>query len=465
MQRAHNGIAEQEQLEWHNHRQHRRQQNQKNIHHINPFRSQNAHKTNLYTGKISQYTANYKTGFMQNFCEMNYLPILCNYFKSNQATSLHNMAQLKDPGSKQDRNISLDSLRGIFAIMVVYTHLELIRFYFGLPNNFMQPVINQLGRIGVTGFFVLSGFLITVNLLKTKQTDAPVKKKIGNFYLKRILRIWPLYYAVILLAIFVFPHVPFLHFIVPPHLGDARVMPETHIYYYTLLPQVPLAMGIVLPFAEPSWSIGVEEIFYLFIPLLLLFKKTNKYSLLFIAAAIIIARYMMAYAFENELQQFNTTSFIFFILGLCRFDCILIGCFAAYLFFEQHKWVEKLNKYHFIAAWILLFVVISQVGIYTYQYYHFALFFAIIILYAAKSSGTFLNNRVLAFVGKISFSLYMVHEVAIVALHNNEFFAEQADTSPFLWLYIITPLAAIALGYVAYNLIERPFLILKSRVK
>jgi peptidoglycan/LPS O-acetylase OafA/YrhL len=150
---------------------------------------------------------------------------------------------------------------------------------------------------------------------------------------------------------------------------------------------------------------------------------------------------------------------------LCRFDCILIGCFIGYLFFEQHKWVEKLNKYHFFIAWLLLFAAISQVSVYTYQYYQFALCFAIIILYAAKNSGTFLNNRVLAFVGKISFSMYMVHEVAIVALHNNEFFAEQADASPFLWLYIITPLAAIALGYVAYNLIERPFLVLKSRVK
>jgi hypothetical protein len=59
----------------------------------------------------------------------------------------------------------------------------------------------------------------------------------------------------------------------------------------------------------------------------------------------------------------------------------------------------------------------------------------------------------------------MTHELAIVFLHNNAAFMEQAEVTPFLFLYIIIPIAAIALAYVAYQLLERPFLVLKNQVK
>lgn len=365
----------------------------------------------------------------------------------------------------QQRNKSLDALRGIFAIMVVYSHIELIRSYFGLSEVFFIPIVSQLGRIGVTGFFVLSGFLITINLLKAREKEGSAGGKLRSFYLKRILRIWPLYYAVVLLAIFVFPHVPALHFTIPAALQDARTMPGTRIYYYILLPQVPLAKNIVLPFAEPTWSIGVEEIFYLIIPFFPLFVNVKKNAYLYVAALFVIAKYYLYYMTVDNPAAYPVASFLLNFLNLCRFECILMGCFIGYLYYTQHKYVEKLGIGHFIAAFVLLFVFSAMVEYRSYQYYHFAAMFAIIILYAAKNANTFLNNRVLAFVGKISFSLYMTHELAVVFLHNNPFFREQIDTTPFLALYIIIPLAAILLAFVVYNILERPFLILKERLK
>ena len=373
--------------------------------------------------------------------------------------------QTETSPSLQQRNISLDSLRGIFAIMVVYSHIELIRSYFGLSEVFFIPIVSQLGRIGVTGFFVLSGFLITVNLLKTREKDGSAAGKLRGFYLKRLLRIWPLYYAVILLAIFVFPHVPALHFTVPAVLKDARTLPGSHIYYYILLPQVPLAQNTVLPFAEPTWSIGVEEIFYLVIPFFPLFMRVKKNAYLYVAALFIIIKYYLFYMTEDNPTAYPVASFLLNFFNLCRFECILIGCFIGYLYHEQNKYLEKLSILHFIAAFVLLFIFSAIIEYRSYQYYHFAAVFAVIILYAAKNRGTFLNNRVLAFVGKISFSLYMTHELAIVFLHNNSFFREQIDTTPFLALYIIIPLAAILLAFVVYNILERPFLILKERLK
>lgn len=375
------------------------------------------------------------------------------------------MNAITDTNKPQDRNTNLDALRGIFALAVVFSHIALIRYYFGLSDDFLIPVISQLGKIGVTGFFVLSGFLITINLLKEKETDKPVGKKMGSFYLKRILRIWPLYYAVILASIFVFPHIDLLRFTLPPNIQDARALPGSHIYYYALLPQVPLAKSIVLPFAEPTWSIGVEEIFYLIIPVLFLFKKVKKDILIYIAIGFILLKYVLFYTIVDDPMAYPTTLFTLNMLNLCRFECILVGCFAGCMFFEGHKYLEKIGMVHFIAACVLLLLFTATIEYTTYQYYHFAAVFAIIILYAAKNPHTFLNNRVFAFIGKISFSLYMTHELAIVFWHNNAFFMEQAEITPFPWLYIVIPATAILLAFVAYNLIERPFLIIKNRLK
>jgi Predicted acyltransferases len=373
------------------------------------------------------------------------------------------MANLKTQVT--DRNPSLDSLRGIFAIIVVYSHVSLIRYYFGLSDAILQPMLLHLGRVGVTGFFVLSGYLITVNLLKAKDAEGAVAGKMRSFYLKRILRIWPLYYVMLLLSIYVFPHIDALKFTLPPYVTDARTTPGVYGYYYALLPMVPLSKVIVLPFAEPGWSIGVEEIFYLCIPFLLFFTAFKRNMLLILSLIFILARFSLSTAIAGEFQQYPVTTFVFNLLTYCQFDCILIGCYIGSLFHQGHAWLKKLTLLHFWGAWLLLIVCMGMMQHLSYQYFDFAILFAVIILFAAVNSGTFLNNKVLAFIGKISFSLYMVHELAIVFLHNNSFFAEQIDTYPFLTLNVIIPAATILLAILSYYLIERPFLLIKSRIR
>jgi peptidoglycan/LPS O-acetylase OafA/YrhL len=274
-----------------------------------------------------------------------------------------------------------------------------------------------------------------------------------------------LYYTVILLSIFVFPHIEALRFVLPASIQDARQLPGEHIYYYLLLPQIPLAKSVVLPFAEPTWSIGVEEIFYLLVPALLLFRHVKKYLLLIIGVLFILAKYTLYYTVISNPAEHPIAAFSLALLELSRFECILLGCYIGYLYKEQHPLFLRLTHGHVIAAVVLLIIATAMVRINTYQYYHFAVCFAVIILYAAKKPLPLLNNRVLAFIGKISFSLYMTHEIAIVFLHNSPAFMEQADATPPLFLYVIIPLAAIMLATVSYYVIERPFLLLKSRVK
>ena len=120
--------------------------------------------------------------------------------------------------------------------------------------------------LGVILFLVLSGFLISYLLFKEQDTtrDIGIKK----FYLRRILRIWPLYFFVIGFALFVLPYVTFL--IYP---GAVKLSMETKFYkalplYLLFLPNYVLVSIATIPFCSQTWSIGVEEQFYLIWPAL-----------------------------------------------------------------------------------------------------------------------------------------------------------------------------------------------------
>ncbi|MFN4247884.1 MAG: acyltransferase family protein [Flavipsychrobacter sp.] len=355
------------------------------------------------------------------------------------------------------RNSGFDSLRGIFAIMVFFSHVELMKYYNRMEHLFENDALFQLGRIGVTGFFALSGFLITAHLLKVR--DEPTRttsEKVKTFYIKRILRIWPLYYTIILLSLYVFPHIPALHFDIPPEAKDARMNIDKLQYYYLfLLPHVPLAQLTVLPFAEPSWSIGVEEIFYLLIPILIFSTKRLLPWLAGLFIAVVIGRYLAFFNSEPPHEDF-----LLCIFTLSRFDCILAGCIAGVLYYEKRPILQKVNTSVFGVTLAVLVISILAVSRFTYQYYHYAILFTIIIVYVALNSQNILNNKVLQFYGKISFSLYMTHEIVIVLLIKNYNFADE----PPVLLHLCSFIAATGLGFISYKIIEEPFLKMKSKV-
>ena len=90
----------------------------------------------------------------------------------------------------------LNGLRFFAALAVIITHVELIKGVFKFKHYWNNPIIFNLGGLGVYFFFVLSGFLITYLLLSEKQKFNKIEIK--QFYLRRIFRIWPLYYFIII---------------------------------------------------------------------------------------------------------------------------------------------------------------------------------------------------------------------------------------------------------------------------
>lgn len=351
-----------------------------------------------------------------------------------------NLALPKSKG----KNLNLEALRGVLALMVVLSHVELIRFYFGHSQNYLHPIILHLGRVAVTGFFVLSGYLITYSILKRiKANDWNIRQ----FYSRRILRIWPMYYLVIVLAIVVLPHIESLKFVVPTYSQDARLYPFNYWYYIFFLPQIPQMNEFLLPFAEPTWSIGIEELFYVFIPwVIILLRKYLVHAIIAFILLFLIAKYLMIYKYQLLPSDAPLELLTFF-----RFDCIALGCLVGALHFNNQKWFNAIKIWHALAAVILIIILFKNLTLYSTDYFPFAICFATIIIWLTNKSTTFKSPEWLVFIGKISYSLYLTHEIVIVFLVNLNL-----DKKGMVWMYSASIIGAVALATGLYYLIEKP---------
>jgi peptidoglycan/LPS O-acetylase OafA/YrhL len=355
----------------------------------------------------------------------------------------------------------LNGLRFFAAMAVACSHVELLKQYHGLPNSYEHPAIYELGRLAVTLFFVLSGFLITWLLLIEKQTTDAID--VRRFYARRILRIWPLYYLVVLASFLVLPrldafHVPRFTDAIGTHFG------LTFPLFVFFLPQLALSLRDPVPFAEPAWSIGVEEQFYLLWPLLL--RRTKNFprlAIVVIVAAIGSRQAALWIAQQNRadeaaLRFWNAAiSYLYFT----RIECMAIGGLFAWLVFAKkramltflHGTFVQLATYA-LTAWLLVtssFKPIFHYGVYS-------VLFGILILNVASNPRSLLRlpGRAFEFLGNISFSIYMLHELAIqLVIH----FGWTSNAM----LYSASMTLTIAAASACYLFFERPFLRLKSR--
>ena len=157
----------------------------------------------------------------------------------------------------------LNSLRFFAALSVFIGHCELTKKFLSLPNNFELFDRINFGGIGVYFFFVLSGFLITYLLCVEKDRFGTISIK--RFYLRRILRIWPLYYLIVALGFFILPAFDF--FTLMP-VSFNQNYNQNLLLYILILPNLAYAYMPSVPNIGQAWSIGVEEQYYILWPLM-----------------------------------------------------------------------------------------------------------------------------------------------------------------------------------------------------
>jgi peptidoglycan/LPS O-acetylase OafA/YrhL len=365
----------------------------------------------------------------------------------------------------------LNGLRFVAAGIVVICHIEEEKANAGLANHFSNPVIAHMGGLAVTLFFVLSGFLISYLLFAEQDSSGTIGIK--NFYLRRVLRIWPLYYLVAFVGFFIFAQLFGAGHRLPSHAPHPG--PEL-LLFALVMPNVARVLIGVHPFLSNLWSVGVEEQFYLIWPMTIKHAKRWRLPvLLFLVGGMYCLRRLLSHfggvnsSFPSgsslRIAAAYASSFFWFF----RIDCMAIGAIGAHFLHRGDSRILKpvFHKFTQLLVYALLgffFLTGSELPFGNDPVY--SLFFIAIILNVSANPGTLLSleNPVLDYLGKISYGLYMYHVMTIMIVLKTLVRLLPADSALFdLCAYSLTFALAVGVAGCSYALFERPFLNLKER--
>jgi len=359
---------------------------------------------------------------------------------SDEAKSGLNAALLQRLG-KSSHLPALDAVRGIAACLVVFAHI-------------LGPL--KLGATGVLIFFVLSGFLITWLLLRELERTGEIS--IHNFYVRRTLRIFPAFYVFWVVCVVV-AHVTHASFSWAEAIASFFYMGD---YYTAIHPShAHQIMGI-------TWSLGVEEKFYLLWPAIFLMLRKDLAKLL--RVALFLTGFIWLYRTLACIYLHLPVDYLLYSFD-SRFADILLGCsFALALKLGLLEPVlaaaVRIKAFPLWLTAILVSLTILEHRMSVRLFYIFALPLSTVVvaallvqlIFKADSRGyRWLEHPVLRFVGRISYSLYLYHIVVIRSVEH---------LFPHLrlrWAYSLMWIGSFIAAYMSYKIIEQPFLRLKSR--
>jgi peptidoglycan/LPS O-acetylase OafA/YrhL len=353
----------------------------------------------------------------------------------------------------------LNGVRFIAALLVIVDHTELFKSYLGYPTLWANSYSAYLGAFGVSIFFVLSGFLITYLLLEEQQ-EAPIR--IRHFYYRRILRIWPLYYLIVVLGFFVIPHLDF--FQVPIYSSDMGDSLHRLLLFVGLAANVAFVYLPTVPFANVLWSVAVEEQFYLFWPHVVRIKRYLLWIMFLLLGGYLALKF---YAGSVD-RQFEL------LVIRTRFSAMIIGGIGAYLVFNQKAVIQFL--YHRGVQGVLLLLFVCM-GLDWIEYHSLAwmqdelisLVVCGLILNIASNPSTLisLENGLFAYLGKLSYGLYMYHLFAVVLVLKGLPVIVDLQALPTWMGYSLTLgmilILTIGISHLSYRYFESYFLRKKMR--
>jgi len=363
----------------------------------------------------------------------------------------------------------LNSLRFIAAFLVVMHHSETIRNKNGIAN-FEWLGLFRNGGNAVTFFFVLSGFLITYLLLRERGKSGTIKIK--KFYLKRILRIWPLYFLLVLIGTILLPlafSILNVNYEMPYTLG------QTWFYFLFFLPGL-VTFFFGHHFLEPLWSIGVEEVFYLlWAPL---FKISKNKILILLISVILVKIFLNLLGFlviHNELFNYIITTF--------KFEAMAIGGIGAYYVYTRGESIDQLFIFKVSVQIIMLLTIIFYLTFHpnidnTYWntifktpilsslIIDFLFLYLIICVSVVNKSIINLKSKTLSFLGEISYGIYMYHMLAIfiAIFFLKKYLIQMSSPCSHLVYYSVITILTIIMSTLSKYLFENYFLNLKSRL-
>jgi len=366
-----------------------------------------------------------------------------------------------NPGGALARLPALDGLRGIAILLVIGIHFGVAAGFARWPGRLglMLPRLFYLGWTGVDLFFVLSGFLITSILLATRSDPDYFR----NFYARRALRIFPLHYVTLVLALLVLPLV--LPAQASQFLGQARAG-QWWLWTYTLNIANVFGWLVNAGVLAQFWTLAIEEQYYLVWPAVV--KKAGDRALLAIGVSMIVGAFVlrllwMSYHWPSGWQGA-------YRFTLTRVDALAVGGLIA-LLVRRPAWRARLERAApagfagglvAVAAmflWLPRFYP-NDWRVVTFGHSLLALTFGWMVVLAVRApSSPLLGNGLLRLLGRYSYGIYVWHWPL-----QNLMLSEYAPRLGPGTFFVTGLLGSFALAWLSYHAIELPFLHLKRFV-
>ncbi len=269
---------------------------------------------------------------------------------------------------------------------------------------------------------------------------------IKKFYVRRILRIWPLYFLYLLIVVFY----------IGVEQSDSKLL-----YYFFFIPNVSFVIGMAIPLLGHYWSLGVEEQFYIFWPWIV--QKSRQLSLFLIAFIILFLLLKISMKFFKGAETISA------FLHYTRFGCMAIGALAAHqLLFGRKKLTFIYHPVVEFFSWLCLMVVlVNRFHVFSIiDHEIISIISAILILNQVANPRVLfsLDRKIFNYLGRISFGLYVYNPLVIVISS----MLVHASLNRESWISYAVVYAAITcfviiVAHLSFYYFEQPFLKWKDR--
>ncbi len=340
------------------------------------------------------------------------------------------------------RIAGFDGIRGLSVISVVFTHLHVYGALHGaglLPWR-VVPMVH--GTTGVQAFFILSGFLITHLLVKEFEEKNSIS--LTNFYIRRTIRIFPIYF---LLLIFV----TIMAFWIETGVNETSLI-YAFFYSYNFIPKEYYS-----PLIGHTWSLAVEEHFYLLWPIIFVLCKNPRHLTLILISAIAGSHFLMDFLAANaSLSQKYFIDRWTFVSG----GNIAIGCLGALLLTNgPRRYRDLLGSRATLAVAFALFAssLVPQLPDQHLRPFGIGLVIAWVYLNQKSRLTRFLEVKPLAYLGVISYGIY-IYQGFFLSTGPARFPGQEWPPHPLIGLILLCLVAPLSFRYL-----ERPLARFRSK--
>lgn len=328
-------------------------------------------------------------------------------------------------GKKEKAHVyfrNLDGIRFIAATMVLIQHCFSFKvFYFQerAAVSFLDRCFSASGRLGVSLFFVLSGFLISFLLLTEKDSTGTISYR--KFYIRRILRIWPLYIGYGLFLTFFSPYVASFLGMNGTVTASEVIVDLVFLFLFSVNYQLAF-----LPYNrdifEVSWSVCMEEQFYLIWPLMMnVFRKNLKSVIAVMFGISILVRLIVCVILPHYIPLTPERAYdINFLMLFDKLDLFTGGLMVALIYYHREQYVVWIKRlFHpgiqlvmivLAACYVLSVIRLEGLSLIFFDHYICDILFGYVLLAAVLGNFVFnFEGKLMKTLGKVSYGIYIFH--------------------------------------------------------